>query len=212
MERVVHAPAFPSLHRWPVEVRYDQIALTPFRPGNHEELDAVRSRNQAWLAPWDATPPAPTKAPVSAHVGARVRWDQARRGTSLPWILRLATKASPAIGQVTVSNIVYGSALFASMGYWIDRKYAGFSIMPVAVALATDYCFITLGLHRMEICIRKENRASLRVVEKLGFHYEGRRPKYIHIAGDWRDHEVFALYSEEVPSGVLSRVAPLTLR
>jgi ribosomal-protein-alanine N-acetyltransferase len=57
----------------------------------------------------------------------------------------------------------------------------------------------------MEICIRPENEPSLRVVEKLGFRYEGLRRRYIHINGDWRDHFCFALTSEELPTGVLRR-------
>ena len=57
----------------------------------------------------------------------------------------------------------------------------------------------------MEICIRPENQASLRVVEKLGFRYEGLRRRFIHIAGDWRDHHAFALVREDVPEGVLAR-------
>ena len=57
----------------------------------------------------------------------------------------------------------------------------------------------------MEICIRPENGPSLRVVEKLGFRYEGLRRRYIHINGDWRDHFCFALVAEEVQEGVLRR-------
>jgi ribosomal-protein-alanine N-acetyltransferase len=74
-----------------------------------------------------------------------------------------------------------------------------------AVAMATDYCFHVLGLHRIEIAIRPENTASLRVVEKLGFRYEGLRRRYIHINGDWRDHFAFALVREDAPDGVLAR-------
>ena len=65
--------------------------------------------------------------------------------------------------------------------------------------------FFQLGLHRMEICIRPENEPSLRVVEKLGFRYEGLRRRYIHINGDWRDHFCFALVTDELPTGVLRR-------
>ena len=57
----------------------------------------------------------------------------------------------------------------------------------------------------MEVCIRPENAPSLRVVEKLGFRYEGLRRRYIHINGMWRDHFCFALVAEEVPGGVLAR-------
>ena len=82
---------------------------------------------------------------------------------------------------------------------------AGRGITPTAVALATDYCLQSAGLHRIEICIRPENRASLRVVEKLGFRYEGLRRRYIHINGAWRDHFSYALTREELPGGLLAR-------
>ena len=62
-----------------------------------------------------------------------------------------------------------------------------------------------MGLHRIEINIRPENAASLRVVEKLGFRFEGMRLRYLHIDGDWRDHSTYALCADEVPGGVLAR-------
>ena len=71
--------------------------------------------------------------------------------------------------------------------------------------MACDYCFVTLRLHRIEIAIRPENTNSLAVVRKLGFRHEGRRPGYMHVDGDWRDHDMFALHREEVPEGVLLR-------
>jgi ribosomal-protein-alanine N-acetyltransferase len=83
---------------------------------------------------------------------------------------------------------------------------AGRGITPIAVALAIDYAFTQLRLHRIEICIRPENKASLRVVQKLGLRYEGRRERYIHIAGKWCDHESFAVTSDEVPRGMLDRL------
>ena len=81
--------------------------------------------------------------------------------------------------------------------------------MPRGVALAADYCWQVLQLHRVEIAIRPENAPSLRVVEKLGFREEGLRPRFLHIDGDWRDHRVFALNREEVPAGgLIGRLSP----
>ncbi len=108
-------------------------------------------------------------------------------------------------GQLNVSSISYGSVASASIGYWVSERFAGKGITPTGVALATDYCFYSVGLHRVEICIRPENGPSLRVVEKLGFRYEGLRRRYIHINGDWRDHFCFALVREELAVGVLKR-------
>ena len=70
--------------------------------------------------------------------------------------------------------------------------------MPLALAAACDHAFIALGLHRVEVNIRPENSASLRVVEKLGFRDEGMRLRYLHIAGDWRYHRSFALTTEDL--------------
>ena len=95
---------------------------------------------------------------------------------------------------------------FASVGYWLDREYAGRGIMPRAVAMVIDHCFFTAGLHRVEIAIRPENSNSLRVVEKLGLREVGYAPKFLHIDGAWRDHRIYAITKDEVPDGVLSRL------
>jgi len=205
--RIVEPPDFPRDHQWPVTLRYGRLLLTPFHRRDLDEVTTLRSRNVSWLSPWDATSPSLMGAMVTAEKRVRSAWTLARKGYALPWLIRWHEQDScPVIGQCTVSNIVYGSAMYGSIGYWIDRQYAGRSITPAAVALATDYAMRTVGLHRIEICIRPENKASLRVVEKLRMRYEGRRPRYIHIAGAWRDHEVFAVTTEEVSSGLLARV------
>ncbi len=111
-------------------------------------------------------------------------------------------------GQVTVNNIVRGSAQFASIGYWLDREFAGRGVMPTAVAMVIDHCFAEVGLHRIEICIRPENTNSLRVVEKLEIREIGYAPRFLHIDGDWRDHRIFAITVEECPTGaVLDRLS-----
>jgi [ribosomal protein S5]-alanine N-acetyltransferase len=109
-------------------------------------------------------------------------------------------------GQITVNNIVRGSAQFASVGYWLDREFAGRGVMPVAVALVIDHCFTAAGLHRIEIAIRPENSNSLRVVEKLGLAEYGYAPRFLHIDGHWRDHRLYAVTTEECPGGLLSRL------
>jgi ribosomal-protein-alanine N-acetyltransferase len=128
---------------------------------------------------------------------------EARAGRQLPFVVEYDGRF---VGQVTVSNIVRGSAQFASIGYWIDEAYAGRGIIPRAVATVIDHCFGPVGLHRVEVAIRPENTSSLRVVEKLGITEVGFAPRYLHIDGDWRDHKIFAITREEVPLGLLKRL------
>ena len=85
-----------------------------------------------------------------------------------------------------------------SAGYWVDEDVAGRGITPTALALAGDYAFDVLGLHRVEVNIRPENANSIAVVRKLGFRDEGIRLAYLHIDGAWRDHRSFALTAEDL--------------
>lgn len=126
-----------------------------------------------------------------------------RAGSSVPFVVLYKGEV---VGQMSVSDIGGGALQSAQIGYWVSQHVAGRGITPIAVALTIDYLFSVLGLHRVEICIRPENAASLRVVEKLGLRYEGRRDAYIHIDGAWRDHDCFAVTRDEAQAGMLSRL------
>lgn len=164
-------------------------------------LDRELMLNRGWLRQWEATLPG-TFNHFDTKASIRSLLDYARRGGGLPMVLEVGGEV---IGQINVSGITHGSLSSASIGYWVAERFAGQGYTPRAVALMTDYCFMGLGLHRVEICIRPENAASLRVVNKLGFRFEGRRDRFIHINGDWRDHDCFALCVDDVPGGVLAR-------
>jgi len=71
--------------------------------------------------------------------------------------------------------------------------------------MMVDHCVVGLGMHRLEVNIRPENTASLRVVEKLGLTEVGYAKGYLHIDGDWRDHRLFAITTEECAGGLLRR-------
>ena len=165
-------------------------------------LDKALGSNRAWLEPWEATTPLIRPGTLDTKSSIRGLLKAAKEGTALPLVL---LHDHDVVGQLNVSQITYGSLSSATLGYWVVEKVAGRGITPVAVAMATDYLFFEKGLHRMEVCIRPENTASLRVVEKLGFRYEGFRRRYIHIDGKWADHFCFAVVVEEVPTGVLTR-------
>lgn len=180
---------------------HGSVTLRLVRPRDARVLQNELLSNRAWLRPWEATSP---DGPVSFDMKAGVRrlLQQFRDGNGVPFVMEHDGQVA---GQLNVWGIARGSLASATIGYWVSERFAGLGITPTAVAMATDICFTDLHLHRMEICIRPENVASLRVVEKLGFRYEGLRRRFIHINGDWRDHYAFALTTEDAPNGVLER-------
>jgi ribosomal-protein-alanine N-acetyltransferase len=187
-----------------VVLRSHGITLRPIARGDRVAWRQVRAQNRDWLGRWDATAPsAETRSPRSYAAMVRTLRREARAGRQLPFVIEVDGRF---VGQVTVSNIVRGSAQFASVGYWIDQAHAGRGIVPRAVAMTIDHCFGEVGLHRIEVAIRPENASSLRVVEKLGIPEVGFAPRFLHIDGDWRDHRLFAITVEDVPGGVERRL------
>ena len=164
-------------------------------------------RNEAWLAPWEPSSSEPWRL---RHVSTA--WPPlvsslrryARAGAMLPFIV---TYEEEFVGQLTVNNVVHGALRSAHIGYWVDEAVAGRGIITAAVALATDHCFGSVGLHRIQIDIRPENVPSRRVVEKLGFRQEAYHHRYLHIDGAWQDHIGYALTTDDVEAdgGLLAR-------
>ena len=183
--------------------RHGPVEIRLVRPRDAKVLQHELLTNREWLQPWEATLPGASVG-FDMRVSIRRLLQQYRDGSGYPFVMEHDGEVA---GQLNVWGVMRGSLCSATIGYWVSERFAGQGITPTAVALATDLCFSDLGLHRIEICIRPENHASIRVVQKLGFRYEGLRRRYIHIDGDWRDHLAFALVRGDVPEGVLARWA-----
>lgn len=194
--------------QWPIELSPAPVTLRPWRLQDRRAWNEIRQRNAAWTAPGtrpvrhDSIEPPLTFAGMVRQFNRR-----ARLGQMLPFAVdyRPDGQAWVLAGQLTISGITRWLGQLGASGLWVDQRWAGRGIIPTALALAVDHCFFTLHLHRMEVAIRPENVRSLRVVEKLGFRHEGNRARYMHVDGDWRDHEMFALHADEVGPGLLAR-------
>jgi ribosomal-protein-alanine N-acetyltransferase len=180
------------------------VKLRPLLVKDEFAWNRLRSANEAWLTPWEATTPGGQRPRAKDFASfVKVVDASAKIPENISWVIEFEGNL---VGHITIANVTFGSMWSAAIGYWIAQSAAGQGIMPTAVALATDYCFHFLGLHRVEINIRPDNARSLRVVEKLGFRAEGLRVKYLHINGEWSDHLSFALIKDDVePGGLLTR-------
>lgn len=175
-------------------IRDRELVLKPLRYRDRDIWHQVRRINREWLNPWEATRPEIDSDGPLPNYAEMIRFQnkEMKAGRSYSLGLWLTDGGNERfIGQVTLGGIVMGAYRGGYIGYWIDQRFAGRGYTTRAVIALTEYAFTHLQLHRIEINLRPENEASRKVAEKAGYIYEGLRPRYLHINGDWRDHSTF---------------------
>jgi ribosomal-protein-alanine N-acetyltransferase len=100
-------------------------------------------------------------------------------------------------GRVGLANIVRGAWDNATLGYFVDEEVNGRGYATEAVHLSLRFAFGPARLHRVQAAVMPHNERSARVLRKNGFRLEGHAPRYLRLAGGWRDHDLYAITVEE---------------
>lgn len=127
------------------------------------------------------------------HIRLREQADPARRAFEL----MIVEKASGRVVGGAGLRVADGSALEADLGYVLARAKWGQGIVPEACAKLLEVAFGWLGLHRVWASTDAENRASQRVLEKLGMRREAHFVQNSWVKGRYRDTLVYALTEAE---------------
>ncbi|MBD3404382.1 GNAT family N-acetyltransferase [candidate division GN15 bacterium] len=100
------------------------------------------------------------------------------------------------IGMVGLHHIDRANRL-CELGYWIGRTYWRRGYTSEAIRLILPFAFDYLRMQRVQARVFHPNTASGKLLEKLGFTYEGcwRRAEYVH--GRWFDVRWYAILKKE---------------
>ncbi len=175
-----------------------RVMLRPLLSTDFVEWREVRRRCADWLLKWEPQPPKGNPddtedlAAFAARCGARQReW---QLGTGYGFGIFVDDHLA---GEINLSGVQRGPFQNAYVGYWMDKARAGRGYVPESLVVVSRFAFEDLRLHRLQVAIIPRNRASRRVVEKLGLRDEGTALRYLAINGVWEDHIRFAITAEE---------------
>lgn len=96
-----------------------------------------------------------------------------------------------------VRQLVAVRADRAELGYWLGIPFHGRGLMTEAAAAATAFAFTRLALHKVTVHAMAENRASLRVIEKLGFSRVGVKRQDLFRDGSWHDQVASEMLADD---------------
>lgn len=100
-------------------------------------------------------------------------------------------------GVINFNIITYEALCSAYISYFGVLGMSEHGYMREGLTLAVRYAFNQLGLHRLEANIQPNNHASIALAKSVGFQLEGFSPRYLRIKGEWRDHERWAILSDQ---------------
>jgi ribosomal-protein-alanine N-acetyltransferase len=126
-----------------------------------------------------------------------VEYVRSRQGSGDDGFLICRVGSGEIVGVINLNIIVRGAFQSAYLGYYIGAAFAGQGYMTEGIKLVARHAFEEMSLHRLEANIQPGNVASIAVVRKCGFRKEGFSPRYLRVAGEWRDHERWALLADE---------------
>ncbi len=116
------------------------------------------------------------------------------QGSETNLAIEVNSEAAGSIGLVLQSDVARRSA---EIGYWMREAHWGHGIMTEAVREMTAYGFDHFDLIRIYAPIFAWNLASIRVVEKAGYQFEGRRLKAVVKDGQIIDDLMYAIIRKD---------------
>lgn len=159
-----------------------------------DEYNELRRGSADFHRPWEPEPP-PGQDPFTREGFAS--YLERARSARYDFLLLCRRGDGAILGAFNLSEIVRGALQSAYLGYWVGAPFARRGYMREGLRLELDHAFRRVGLHRVEANIQPTNVPSLALVRGAGFRREGYSPRYLEIAGQWRDHERWALLSDE---------------
>jgi ribosomal-protein-alanine N-acetyltransferase len=169
-------------------VTAERVHIRPGTSADEPEFLAAVERSRRLHHPWVVPPGTP-----EAFREYFSRQQDPRFAAFFIWM----TEPRELVGVVNLSEIVHGQFRSAYLGYYAFVPYAGRGFMKDGLAKVITHAFTSMKLHRLEAYFQPGNRPSKALVKKLGFRREGFSPRYLKINGRWRDHERWAILSED---------------
>jgi [ribosomal protein S5]-alanine N-acetyltransferase len=172
-------------------VRGEGVYLRPPEMRDYEAWSSLRDQSRAFLTPWEPTWPGDDLTRTAFRRRVRRHQQEIESNEAFPFLVFRDDDAL--LGGLTLGQVKRGVVQAATLGYWIGQPYSQSGFMTRAVRAAVGFAFGALRLHRIEASCLPHNKASLKLLERVGFRREGYARAYLRINGAWEDHLLYAL-------------------
>ncbi len=171
-----------------------RLTLTPIEATDAHDLwyavDASRAELERWL-PW---------VPFNVDPDASYRYvDASSQDWDMGRACRLAVRDRESrrfLGVVSLESLAHLHQS-GDLGYWLRTDVVGRGYMTEAAGEVVRWAFRDVRAHRVRVAAATDNHASLSVIRRLGFRFEGIARQAEKCAGRWLDHAIFGMLTTD---------------
>lgn len=133
---------------------------------------------------------------TESYVGEVLR--EYKEGRDGPWVVEYK-ETGRVVGSIHLMSISAQHSK-AEVGFVLSRPYWNRGLMSEALTGVLAYSFESLGLNRVEGFCLVDNRAGIRVMERVGMKREGVLREYLFQKGAFRDFVLYSMLKCDVSS------------
>ena len=122
----------------------------------------------------------------------KCEWDLALKQQCIRFYVFRKEDPLTIIGTVCLHDIRFAAYSCTEIGYKFDAAFRHMGYATEAVKGALRLAFYDLHLHRVFARVMPENKASIYLLESIGFQYEGVERGCFLIQNRWEDHLRYA--------------------
>ena len=167
-----------------MRIDLENCVLRSWRPEDAPALARAANNRNVWLGLRDLMPHPYTLEDAQAYL----RQVESKR-PEISFCIEVQGEAAGAIG-LRMGEDVHRET--AELGYWLAEPHWGRGIASEAVRVFVQYGFEAMPLQRIFALVHANNAASVRVLEKAGFVFEGRMRRNVIKDGQTLDSLLYA--------------------
>ena len=166
----------------------DKVEIRAWRPEDAGQLAAICNNRKIWINVRDRFPHPYTVADAVEWIAYTLTQKPLQNFAVL-----YNNQVAGSVG-VTPKDDVYRKTI--EIGYFVGEAFWGKGIATEAVRLAIDYINNQFSIVRIFAEVFSHNTASMKVLEKNGFHLEGIRKKAVIKDGVIMDDHVWVKFND----------------
>jgi [ribosomal protein S5]-alanine N-acetyltransferase len=168
-----------------MEIPIEGWKIRSWHTGDAAALLKYANNPRVWINLRDSFPYPYTEADARAWLAAAV--------LQIPETAFAIASPDEVIGGISIQPQYDVYRKSAEIGYWLGEPFWGKGIATLAVRALTAHAFTRLDLVRLYASVFAWNPASARVLEKAGYHLEGKMREAVYKNGKVTDQLLYGM-------------------